>query len=560
MKEMLCSKLYQDFFNNLPDESVSIDTLMQHIDRTVPPLLQQICVARLEISIEAPKTAYDVHGKSNHTTLYSEETYGEHPLSKEYITGENGRIHFLAYPPKDYEWSVAEEEQILFLLKNLYFISGRTRIMEIIGRMAVTDLMTELPNMTGLRNHCNKLIAQSKFANYTGIFINLKSFKYINQRLGSRVGDSIIRKYAHTVAVLIESDEFFARIGGDNFIALITHDHVHTFLRTIDWIPIKIQHGDSTLSVDITAKAGIYPIKPQDRIEDMLNFSSLAMSEAKESLTENFVWFNQDMLDRSMHNKEITSLFPHALNNQEFVVYYQPKVQLDNDTLYGCEALVRWVRNGSLVPPLDFIPVLEQTGYLCMLDFYVLDRVCQDIRHWQDLGIEPVTTSVNFSKLHLHNRNLAHDILKVLEKHQIDSSYIEIELTESSGYIDFADLKKFVSTMKEYGIRTSLDDFGTGYSSLNLLKDLNVDTVKLDRSFIQNIESDTAHEVVVKALVNMINELDMEVIAEGVENTTQADYLRSIQCHLAQGFLFDQPLPHDEFEKRLTTSRTYTLK
>ena len=261
-----------------------------------------------------------------------------------------------------------------------------------------------------------------------------------------------------------------------------------------------------------------------------------------------------------MRQKEVSQMFPKALENREFVVYYQPKVTLSDNQLCGSEALVRWFRGGAMVPPMSFIPVLEREGSVCKLDFYVLEQVCLDIQNWLSRGIEPVRVSVNFSKIHLQNPHLADEILAVLKKYDISPKYIEVELTEMSGYESYETLSCFVQTMRENGVSTSIDDFGTGYSSLNLLKDLNVDIIKLDKSFLKNMEKHRENDVIViKNIVNMVNDLDMEVIAEGVETQKQAEFLRGINCRMAQGFLFDRPLPRAEFEKRLSGDHVYDL-
>lgn len=558
MNDILCSKVYQDFFNKLPDEGTSMPVLMQHISRTIPPVAKALSIARLEIFLQAPRTPYETNGRNEHMVFYTESDYCNTPFSVEYITGEKGVVKLLAYPHQADSWSVADEEQVSFLLKNLYFISGRARIMELMSRMAVTDTLTGLPNTPGLARYCNTLQEHGQLSNYHGFFLNLKNFKYINRRVGSEVGNEVLCKYALSVRAVLQPQEMFARMGGDTFFALVLNENVQSFIHFIGMVPIEVKHNDTLITLNLSAKVGVYPVKPTDTVNNMMDGSSLAMAAAKASVTHDFMWFQPSILEKAVHRKEITNLFPLAVRDREFVVYYQPKVSLDNNTLHGCEALVRWIRDGKLVPPLDFIPVLEQEGLICPLDFYVLDSVCQDIRGWLDAGIEPVCTSVNFSKIHLHNKNLAQDIIHVLKKYDLDSKYIEIELTETTGYEDLDNLNQFVKDMKAHGIQTSLDDFGTGYSSLNLLKDLNVDIIKLDRSFLKNIENtETSDDVIVKTIVKMITDLNMQVVAEGVETSAQADYLRSIQCPFAQGYLFDKPLPHDDFEKCLTGEKTY---
>ena len=264
------------------------------------------------------------------------------------------------------------------------------------------------------------------------------------------------------------------------------------------------------------------------------------------------------MLDKTIKANEISSVFPDTLIREEFAVYYQPKVGLSDNSLCGCEALTRRIRNGKIISPADFIPVLEREGTICRLDFYVLDKVCADIKRWLDMGLVPVRVSTNFSKLHLHNEDFADRIIGIINKHGIDPSLIEVELTESSGYEDYEALAEFVRKMKSYGVSTSIDDFGTGYSSLNLLKDLDVDIIKLDKSFLDNLgDEKKSDEVVIRHIVNMVNELDMKVVAEGVETNVQADLLENFSCSMSQGYLFDKPLPCSEFEKRLRSGRVY---
>jgi EAL domain-containing protein (putative c-di-GMP-specific phosphodiesterase class I) len=378
--------------------------------------------------------------------------------------------------------------------------------------------------------------------------------------LGPRRGDLVLRQYAKRIQTVLAEDELISRLGGDNFTALIQKTHVHSFLQYMSDIKITVPYLESTKTFDVRARIGICEIQEGHRIGEVMNATTAALSVAKNSGKGDYIWFKPEMLANSLHDKEISLNFPKALESREFVVYYQPKVTLADNRLCGCEALVRWMRNGKLVPPMEFIPVLEREGSICRLDFYVLETVCQDIRRWALKGIQPVCVSVNFSKAHLHNEHLAEDVIAVLEKYAIDPKYIEIELTEMSGYENYETLSLFVHRMKENGVRTSIDDFGTGYSSLNLLKDLNVDIIKLDKSFLNNVENHGENDsIVIRNIVNMVNELNMEVIAEGVETQKQAQFLREISCCMAQGYLFDKPLPHDDFEKRLEDNHVYSF-
>ena len=215
----------------------------------------------------------------------------------------------------------------------------------------------------------------------------------------------------------------------------------------------------------------------------------------------------------------------------------------------GAEALVRWIDDGRVVPPIEFVPLFERNGFICNIDFYVLNNVCRSIRNWLDRGIDMVPISVNFSKVHFSNIRFAEQIVEVIKKYRVPTKYIEIEFTETVDYQDKERLVKAVEFLKSYGIATSMDDFGTGFSSLSLLKTLPVDVLKIDKSLL---DSKTAQErVIISNVVRMVQEMNIQVITEGVETEEQAGFLKGIHCENAQGYLFDKPLPIDEFESRL---------
>ncbi|MBQ6034836.1 MAG: EAL domain-containing protein, partial [Ruminococcus sp.] len=215
--------------------------------------------------------------------------------------------------------------------------------------------------------------------------------------------------------------------------------------------------------------------------------------------------------------------------------------------------LCRWIRDGRIVPPMEFIPVLEQNTDICQLDFYMLDSVCADIRRWLDEGGNVVRISVNLSRKHMMDVDLLEHIMNIVDKHNVPHEYIEIELTETTTDVEFRDLKRVVSGLQQQGIYTSVDDFGMGYSSLNLLREIPWNVLKVDRCFlpVDSDDSTSSRTVMFKYVVAMAKELGLECIAEGVETQNQVKILRDNNCLYAQGFLFDKPLPLADFEKRL---------
>ena len=303
---------------------------------------------------------------------------------------------------------------------------------------------------------------------------------------------------------------------------------------------------------------GVYPIEENVIVGDALNNASTAMMAARAIKNRDVVFFTKEMQIQSIHQREISSEFHNALRNRELVVFYQPKVSLTDKRMNGAEALVRWVRHKTIVPPMDFIPILEREGSICELDFYVFETACNDLHEWIKAGIDPVRISSNFSKLHLRNQDFADRILGILKKYELDGKYIEVELTEVSDFDDSIAMQKFIDIMRKNNIGVAIDDFGTGYSTLNVLKDYNISVVKIDKSLLNNIGKANSHdEIILRNVVKMARELDKDVIAEGVETQEQADYLEGINCGSAQGFLFDKPLVRDDFQKRLIGEVVY---
>lgn len=425
----------------------------------------------------------------------------------------------------------------------------------------MTDLLTGALNTRGINETGGKLLAQGKLQEYACAFLNIKNFNYINRAVGARQGDMVLREFVRLARQKLKPDEYFARMGGDNFVLLAKKERMGILLEQIDCMQVTVPYENGTKTFDLRSRIGVYDMRAGQSMGEGLNAASTAMHAAKMSGKADRFCFDDQMVENALRQKEVSQMFPKALADREFVVYYQPKVTLADNQLCGCEALVRWFRDGAMVPPMDFIPVLEREGSVCKLDFYVLEQVCRDVRDWKAKGIEPVRISVNFSKVHLQNPHLAEEILAVLQKYEIPPKYIEVELTEMSGYESYETLLNFVRAMRANGVSTSIDDFGTGYSSLNLQKDLNVDIIKLDKSFLSSLENHRKNDVIViKNIIKMVNELDMEVIAEGVETVKQAEFLRGMHCCMAQGFLFDRPLPHDDFEKRLSGDHVYSLE
>ncbi len=556
---LVCSELYRNLFYKINKTTYDMDEFVSWVKDGIQDIVKVYGIGRCTETFTAPKTPFNVNGVSTFVVFYdNDEGFDDRAESFKFITGEGGSLEVSFYPQKDRVWSTEELDDLGFIAENLFVLGGRVQMLSIMKRISTTDIGTGAANMNGLSIYCERLVKENLFKNYNMIFMNLKNFKFINRVIGEKQADMILKQYAQRLVGFMNPDECAARPGGDNFCVLVRKERLEEFLGFITSVHFETKSADSNHTVIVNSRVGIYEIMEGDTVNDAIESAATALNTAKITGRCDVIWFEPEMLNRTIKANAISSIFPDALRNEEFVVYYQPKVSLSDNQLCGCEALTRWIKDGEVISPADFIPVLEREGTICKLDFYVLDKVCENIKRWLETGLKPVRVSTNFSKLHLHNTDFAEEIIAIINKHCIDPSYIEVELTESSGYEDYEALAEFVRKMKSYGISTSIDDFGTGYSSLNLLKDLDVDVIKLDKSFLDNLgDEKKTDEVVIRHIVNMVNELDMKVVAEGVETNVQADLLENFKCSMAQGYLFDKPLPCEEFEKRLKSDRIY---
>ena len=464
--------------------------------------------------------------------------------------------YYRAWQYKDEEdWNEDEIDGIEALLRLLFVFNGRTRLMKLAEKLNYYDTDTGVRNIKYFMDFCGRLIHEHKIGLYVAMFINLKKFSVINKKVGRLTGTVVMKKYVGKIDELLTKDEVICRVGGDNFAILVKKEKCDAIIDVLKGIPIVF--NDSTgEKVMVSAAAGVFVIPEVNRIKapsELMDRTSSALHYAKINGTQDVVFFDDKMLESKRKEMLITGTFPKALEMEEFLVYYQPKISVKDNTLSGAEALARWMHEGRLIPPVEFIPLLEKSMEICELDFYMLEHVCRDIRRWIDMGKRVVRISVNFSRRHLPNMGLVDNILEIVDRYRVPHEYIEIELTETTTDVEFRDLKKVVKALQENGIMTAVDDFGIGYSSLNLIRDIPWNVLKIDKSFLP-VEGDAMAEekkLMFKYVVAMAQSIGLQCIVEGVETDEQMQILKDNSCELAQGYLFDKPLPVYEFEKKL---------
>lgn len=286
----------------------------------------------------------------------------------------------------------------------------------------------------------------------------------------------------------------------------------------------------------------------ETNIQVAIDKADVARKSLKSEYNSSFATFDEQIQHEMDQEKEIEQNMYFGLINKEFKLYLQPKYDLNTELIVGAEALVRWVKaDGTIIPPGAFISIFEKNGFISDLDMYMLNCVCCLIKDWINQGIPPLKISINQSRRYMYNNGYINTVLGILKKHSVPAELLELEITENYAYQNFAELSSILESLHKEGFMLSIDDFGSGYSSLNVLKELNVDILKLDRIFLSETIVSERGKAIVSNIIRMAKELSLEVVAEGVETSEQVQFLRNSNCDIAQGFYYSKPVPLDEF-------------
>lgn len=545
----------------------SMNHLQDEHDVNMPHILEGVCsllgVARMVVWLyDTPMKAAVNQG--DFIELYNSSTKeaAEACIKRHFETGGGNLVRYEAYAEAGAkEWTAWQEKEIKELIDTIFSYHGRIRTMRIVDKLMYWDMESKLHNMRYFMRTVGEKLGRKQLIGYVACAYNLKRFSIVNDLVGRDIGTQVMIRYAKGLEAMFDSDGVVCRLGGDNFLCLFREDKLEAVKKYFSGI--SITYNDEGDSVLVGASAGFYIISDMEGIhgpDDVMEGAYISSNMAKKSEKTDIVFWNEEIKARQFQKKKIEDMFPEALEQEEFKVYYQPKFSLkDEYKLVGAEALCRWIHKEKMIYPDSFIPILEQSVNICKLDFYMLDHVCKDIKRWLDVGERVVKVSVNLSRKHLTDPDLLTHILEIIDRNQIPHEYIEIELTETTTDVDFKDLKRVASGLHECGISTSVDDFGMGYSSLNLIRDVAWDVLKIDKSFLPEEEdtddNHTKKDIMLKHVINMAQELGLQCIVEGVETEEHVQLLKKNQCYLAQGYYFDKPLPIELFEERLSHNK-----
>jgi diguanylate cyclase (GGDEF)-like protein/PAS domain S-box-containing protein len=422
-------------------------------------------------------------------------------------------------------------------------------------QMAHYDALTGLPNRTLFYRNLTRILERAADRGWSValLCIDLDHFKNVNDTRGHALGDELLCQVSHRLVECTRTRDSMARLGGDEFaiILLARNDQPRANAvakRVLDRLrqPFAVKGGEVTVS----ASVGI-AVYPDDALnaETLIKYADTAMYQAKQTGRDTFRSFTTQMNTNALVRLELETALRKAVDNGEFVLHYQPKLRVDTGRICGLEALLRWQRPGfGLVPPGEFIPVLEDTGLILPVGRWVLEAACRQIAAWRDSPIGRVAVSINVAGRQFIQGSLERDVVQALDDHHVEPKYLELELTESSLMANTQSTIKTLQNLRNLGISISIDDFGTGYSSLAYLRRFPVDKLKIDMAFIRGITTNADDAAIVLAIIRMAHTLKLEVVAEGVETASQLEYLRNHGCDQIQGYYLSRPLPVPELE------------
>ena len=421
-----------------------------------------------------------------------------------------------------------------------------------IVRASRTEVRTGLANETGYIEWLRDMKGKEELKDYAVIIFDLRKFSDVNRTYGVENGNRVLASFGSVMLTKIDSDEILGRQYGNQFIAIVHKDHVSPFLNVLKGIDVTFTDvsTDQPETITLSARAGVYLIDRTDLDgEDILIFAGQALSEVKSRETEDVVWLTQELIDSIASRKGLEGEIRDGLKKGEFIPYYQPKVNIKTGKMCGAEALSRWIHNGEVLFPGKFIEIMEANGSIRLLDMAILKTVCRDIAEWLSMGLMVPQISVNFSRRNLSDHDLAAHIDTIVSASGIPKDLIEIEITESSDEFSIEDLSRFVDAIRSLGYKVSIDDFGSKSSSLSLLRDVSFDTLKIDKGFVDNSKSKDVK--ILTNIVRLASAIDMEIVAEGVEQKGQIETLDELGVDIIQGFYFDKALSKEVMTERL---------
>ncbi len=488
-----------------------------------------------------------------HKLLETDETEGEaYQVIPEFMRiGELARYGDYIVRTKDISWQNSNDALMVSLINTSQFSKDNL----------VRDRLTGVYTWFGLKEKLQREKEVTRGRKFAYISIDIEKLKIINAENSREVGDEILQKVCVAMRAFVNANEYYCRVVSDTFAVLINYENDETLKNRVDVLGKDLAKMFRTVlpNKSIVATGGVYVLQDGDlldQLEQGFENSKIARNTIKGSYQNGFALFTDDLKMVLTNSQRIEDKVSAAIDNNEFSVYLQPKFSLKTREIVGAEALVRWISKTETIYPDNFIPVFEKNGFVRKLDFIVYEKVFQFIRQCLDKKIDIVPISINMSRNHLEDEDFLEKLISLITDYDIPRHLVVVEITENASAHSDHKLCSVVEKIKKENISVSMDDFGAAYSSLSLLKELEIDTLKLDKEFLPKMSREksntlTKDEIIIKNIVYMAKELEFKVICEGIETEAQLEFLASVGCDNGQGYLFSKPLPTDEFLEKM---------
>ncbi len=419
------------------------------------------------------------------------------------------------------------------------------------------DILTNVYTVDKFKKTAQEFLDENSGLKYAVFYVDFADFKYINDVFGYEWGDRILKEYGGILEQDLDEKEVVGRVNADNFVILRHYETKKDVLNRQKEVDKKItdymrNSGNRHILSVCCGLCCLEDVIESLKIEGLMDRANFARKAVKTGKFDRYRFYNESIRRQLFLEKDIESCMGSALENKEFKVYYQPKVDLKTNQIVCSEALARWQKaDGTIIPPSDFIPVFEKNYTIPLLDRYIFEEVCRWLRHLLDDGLQALPVSVNVSRLQFYNSDFVSIYTEIRDKYNIPPSLLEIEFTETILFDNWDELSKIVEDLHSAGFSSSIDDFGKGYSSLSTVQNLNVDVLKIDAAFFPNITSKEKDRLLVEGIIKLVKQFGVVTVAEGIETEEQAEVLRGIGCDMIQGYVFYRPMPEQDYESLL---------
>lgn len=493
--------------------------------------------------------------KDNRVIAEREKVYGTKALMQSSVLEQGEFRGYISICDMKEERLWTKREITTFLMAGKIIAASilRVRSLEYSLRVTYRDLLTQAWNKNKFMLEAAKMPRKQGMKRAVVTF-DLKNFKVINQEFGYDMGNAVLIEISNLLGMVIEKDECYARIEADTFVLLFYYRELQELEARVQRLLNHVEHLSARLELmfSFICMAGI--CTEEDgimEIQEMTECADMVRKSIKDYHKSSYRFFNREMQQKRDREKYITSRMKKAMENGEFLIYYQPRVDIRTGEYLSLEALARWQPPGEeLIMPTDFIPLFEQNGFISELDLFVFEQVCREIQGWIKSGRKVYPVAVNISRVHIKEKYFLEQLENLCRKYGVPVDYIELELTESAFLNNPEIIMESAVKIKEKGFWLSMDDFGTGFSSLSMLKDIPVDIIKLDQAFFQK-KMTNREKIIISHVIQMTRELQIEVVSEGIETEEHEQFLKEIGCDVAQGYLYAKPAPLEVHEAKL---------